>query len=141
MRTTLLTLGSLVFLVLISVRSVTKEVPSTSPGILAYEPTRLEWLVISGEWIKFDPMHQSDREVLIASGLYWSDGDTAYRFGFRRGELVNMKVEQVDVVSGTIRLWRGTTKNGEPRLVKMTNEVKLLLTACVQEQAALGLCV
>ena len=38
-----------------------------------------------------------------------------YNFGFRRSELLTMKVSQIDLLSKTIRLDRGT--NGEPRLV------------------------
>jgi len=55
----------------------------------------------------------------------------AYTFGFRKGELLAMRCNQVDLASRTIRLWRGTTKSGEPRQVKMTSEVCVLLTACL----------
>lgn len=57
---------------------------------------------------------------------------TAYAFGFRKSELLDMKTEQVNIIDGTIRLWRGTTniKSGEPRLVVLTPETKMLLTAC-----------
>jgi integrase len=55
----------------------------------------------------------------------------AYTFGFRKSELLEMKVNQVDLAGETIRLWRGTTKSGEPRLVRMTQDVKVLLQACV----------
>ena len=44
----------------------------------------------------------------------------AYTFGFRKSELLEMRVNQIDLAGQTIRLWRGTTKSGEPRLVKMT---------------------
>ena len=40
-----------------------------------------------------------------------------YNFGFRRGELLGMRVSQIDLLNSTIRLDRGTTKSGEPRLV------------------------
>lgn len=55
----------------------------------------------------------------------------AYTFGFRKSELLEMKVNQVDLAGETIRLWRGTTKSGEPRLVRMTQDVKVLLQAGV----------
>ena len=42
-----------------------------------------------------------------------------------------MRVKQIDLSAGTIRLEAGTTKNGEARVVKMTREVSTLLTACV----------
>lgn len=55
----------------------------------------------------------------------------AYTFGFRKSELLKMKCNQVDLAGQTIRLWRGTTKSDEPRLIRMTHEVYVLLTACV----------
>jgi integrase len=56
---------------------------------------------------------------------------TAYSFAFRKGELLSLRVKQIDLANGTIRLEAGTTKNGEARVVKMTREVATLLTACV----------
>ena len=56
---------------------------------------------------------------------------TAYSFAFRKGELLSMRVKQIDLSTGTIRLEAGTTKNGEARVIKMTREVSTLLTACV----------
>src|ERR1035438_1968764 len=56
---------------------------------------------------------------------------TAYSFAFRKGELLSMRVKQIDLANGTIRLEAGTTKNGEGRTIKMTREVATLLTACV----------
>jgi integrase len=55
----------------------------------------------------------------------------AYTFGFRKSELLKMRANQVDLSSQTIRVWRGTTKSGEPKLVKMTHDVLVLLTACL----------
>jgi integrase len=57
---------------------------------------------------------------------------TAYTFGFRKSELLlNMKVRQVDLENRTLRLFAGTTKNNEGRIVKMTAEVYGLLRDCV----------
>lgn len=56
---------------------------------------------------------------------------TAYSFAFRKGELLSLRVKQIDLANGTIRLEAGTTKNGEGRVVRMTREVATLLTACV----------
>jgi integrase len=55
----------------------------------------------------------------------------AYSFGFRSGELLSMRVRQVDLLSRTIRLEVGSTKNDEGRITPMTDEVFKLLTACV----------
>jgi integrase len=56
----------------------------------------------------------------------------AYTFGFRRSELLSLKVRQVDLLARTIHLEVGATKNGEGRTVKMTHEVWELLAQCVQ---------
>jgi integrase len=56
---------------------------------------------------------------------------TAYSFAFRKGELLSLRVRQVDLASRQIRLEAGTTKNGEGRIAPMTDEVFTLLTACV----------
>ena len=55
----------------------------------------------------------------------------AYSFGFRKGELLAMRVNQVDLIGHTIRLWRGETKSGEPRTVRMIQKVELLLMECI----------
>lgn len=55
----------------------------------------------------------------------------AYSFGFRKGELLNLRVNQVDLFDRWIELREGETKNGEARKVPMTNEVFELIRACV----------
>jgi integrase len=57
--------------------------------------------------------------------------ETAYNYGWRVSELQNLKVRQVDLLSGTIRLNSGETKNDDGRLVVMTSRVLQLLTQCV----------
>ncbi len=52
-----------------------------------------------------------------------------YSFGFRKAELLTLKVSDVDLIAGTIRL--RDSKNGEPRKVALTADAKNLLTACV----------
>jgi len=56
----------------------------------------------------------------------------AYSFGFRAGELLKMRVRQIDLLDRTIRLEPGTTKNKEGRIVKMTEEVYLWVSQCVR---------
>jgi integrase len=53
----------------------------------------------------------------------------AYSFGFRKAELLSLKVSDVDLMAGTIRL--RTSKNGEARQVNLTGETCQLLAACV----------
>lgn len=43
-----------------------------------------------------------------------------YTYGFRKAELLNMKLGQVDLLGRTIRLNPGETKNGEGRTVTLT---------------------
>jgi integrase len=52
----------------------------------------------------------------------------AYSFGFRKAELLTLKVSHVDLQAGTVRL--RTSKNGDPRQVNLTKDTRQLLTAC-----------
>jgi len=77
-------------------------------------------------------------KVLAANAkLLWLRAliECAYKFGFRKGELLNLHVRQVDLIERWIELEEGTTKNGEGRKVKMTPEVFELLSACCQAKA------
>ena len=53
--------------------------------------------------------------------------ETAYRYGWRVSELLNLRVGQVDLVARTIRLEPGTTKNREGREVTIESGVLLQL--------------
>ncbi len=53
----------------------------------------------------------------------------AYSFGFRKAELLGLKVSDVDLLAGAVRL--RTSKNGEPRQVNLTKEARQLLEACI----------
>ena len=55
----------------------------------------------------------------------------AYSFAFRKGELLAMRVCQIDLGNRIIRLEVGTTKNGKGRTISMTQEVFTLLSACI----------
>jgi integrase len=54
-----------------------------------------------------------------------------YNYGWRAGEILPMRVGQIDLADRTIRLEVGMTKNGHGRTVKMTHEVYTLLHACM----------
>jgi len=60
---------------------------------------------------------------------------TGYIFGFRRSELTEMKVRQVNLNHRTIALAAGTTKNDDARIVVMTKAVHELISECVQGKA------
>jgi len=57
--------------------------------------------------------------------------EVAYRYGWRKSELVNMKVNQVDLSERTLALHAGETKNDKARSVPMTDKVFELLQQCV----------
>ncbi len=52
----------------------------------------------------------------------------AYTYGFRKAELLGMRCSQVDLLDDTICLYSGETKNGEGRIVALTEECRLLVT-------------
>lgn len=51
--------------------------------------------------------------------------------GWRRSELVNLRVNQIDLIGRTIRLNVGETKNGAGRLAAMTDAAYTLVKECV----------
>jgi integrase len=57
--------------------------------------------------------------------------ECGYTYGWRISELLGLRVNQINVVAGTILLNPGETKNDEARLVKMSAGVKVLLTALI----------
>jgi len=57
-----------------------------------------------------------------------------YTFGFRRSELLRLKVRQIDWTRRMIRLEAGSTKNDDARTVKMTTEVTELVSLCVRNK-------
>jgi len=57
---------------------------------------------------------------------------TYYTFGFRRSELLRLRVRQINLIDRTINLPAGATKNGKARTVVMTAEVLALVTALIQ---------
>jgi integrase len=57
--------------------------------------------------------------------------ELAYTYGWRRGELLTLRVRNVDLNARTIRLDPGTTKNREGREVVMTSDLEALIRAAV----------
>ena len=57
--------------------------------------------------------------------------ECGYIYGWRHEELVGLRVRNVDLLAGTIRLDPGTTKNDQGREVAMTQTARVLLTECV----------
>src|SRR5262249_27302287 len=53
-----------------------------------------------------------------------------HTYGWRKREVLRMRVRQVDFATGVLRLEAGTTKNREGREVSMTSSVRELLREC-----------
>ena len=53
--------------------------------------------------------------------------DFAYKYGWRKSEILKLQWEQVDFHAGTVRLEPGTTKNREARTVVLTDELMKML--------------
>ncbi len=58
--------------------------------------------------------------------------EIGYVYGWRKGELLNLKVSNVDLKGRTITLDPGSTKNGEGREVSMNPTIHGLLAACIE---------
>jgi integrase len=61
--------------------------------------------------------------------------ELGFTYGWRKSELLSLRVKQVDLPQRTIRLEAGTTKNGEGREVTMTTKVAELLRLAVAGKA------
>jgi integrase len=57
--------------------------------------------------------------------------EMAFQYGWRKQELLGLRVRQVNVLTGLIRLDVGTTKNGEGREVTMTRTIRELVRQAV----------
>jgi integrase len=57
--------------------------------------------------------------------------ELAFSYGWRRSEIIGLRVNQINFIDRTIRLHPGSTKNGEGREVAMTAKVEELLRAAV----------
>lgn len=55
----------------------------------------------------------------------------AYTFGFRKSELLRMRLNHVDLLNRSLSLEPGTTKNDEGRIVKLTSETFELVKQCM----------
>lgn len=66
--------------------------------------------------------------------VLWAIIATAYTYGLRKGELLKLRVKQLDFESKTIHLFTGETKSGEGRTIGMTQEVFELLKDCAKDK-------
>jgi integrase len=79
-------------------------------------------------------IEQADFDRLRAlTGVLWQRLflEMAFQYGWRKQELLGLRVRQVNVRTGLIRLDVGTTKNGEGREVTMTSAIRELVRRAV----------
>jgi integrase len=76
---------------------------------------------------EYDKLRQHAHDLWLRALLA-----TYYTFGFRRAELLRLRVRQVNLLDQTINLLAGATKNGKARTIVMTREVLTLVTALIQ---------
>jgi integrase len=67
------------------------------------------------------------KQGLWMRGLF----ETAYRLGWRKEELLNLRVGQVDLLNRVVRLEPGQTKNGRGRTAPIDNTLYVWLQQCV----------
>jgi len=85
----------------------------------------------------FLEQYEYDRLRLQAHALWLRALLATYcTFGFRRAELLRLRVRQVNLVDNTINLPAGATKNGKARTVVMTQEVRALVAALIEGKTA-----
>src|ERR1019366_762934 len=78
---------------------------------------------------EYDKLRQHAHELWLRALLA-----SYYTFGFRRSELLRLRVLQVNRIDRTINLLAGATKNGKARTVVMTAEVLALVTASIENK-------
>jgi integrase len=71
----------------------------------------------------FEKLHSAIKEPRLRALCL-----TAYRLGFRKSELQNILVMQLD--GGWLRLFAGATKNGKARAVALPDDVRAVLQGC-----------
>lgn len=84
-----------------------------------------------------DSEYEALAQATAAEGLWLRTiFECACTYGWRKGELLNLRVGQVDLEARTISLAPDDTKNGQGRIVSMTQSVAELLALCVQGKRA-----
>jgi integrase len=80
-------------------------------------------------------IEDKDYAVLVANAKeLWLRGliAVAYTFGSRKGELISLRVRNIDFMARRIEFEGAVTKNGDPRQAIMTKEVYDLLVECTR---------
>jgi integrase len=79
---------------------------------------------------KFDLLAAAATELWMRAFL-----ELAYASGWRREEIIKLRVNQLDMKDREIRLDVGTTKNGLGRVITMSDALYTLLAECVRGKA------
>jgi integrase len=75
-------------------------------------------------------------EFAAEGGEHWMNVflELSFTYGWRKSELLGLRVRQINLITRTVRLDVGTTKNGEGREVTVTTKVEELLRTAVAKK-------
>jgi integrase len=98
-------------------------------------PHLLELNVRTGflEAAQYDALVAQNPELWLRAYI-----EVAHTYGWRKQELLNLRIRQLDFSAGVIRLDVGSTKNREGREVTMTSSVRSLLAECARGKPSDG---
>jgi integrase len=80
---------------------------------------------------QYDSLQDNAKHVWLRGFLA-----VAFNFGFRKNELLGLRVGQINLRDRTIQLLPGTTKNDKGRTVRMTEDVYQRLAPCLKDKKA-----
>lgn len=111
--------------------NLARECTPPKVRIVPYIPMLKESNVRKGfvEWEQYDRLAGECAQVGLWMRALVEVGST---YGWRHAELAFLRVGQLSLIAGSIRLDPGTTKNDEGREVVMTKPIRELLMQCVQ---------
>lgn len=95
------------------------------PKKLRESDPRSGWL----DDVQYEALQDNAKHVWLRGFLA-----VAFNFGFRKSELLSLRVKQVNLKDRTIQLLPGTTKNDKGRTVRMTEDVYGRLAPCVKDK-------
>jgi integrase len=111
--------------------NLARECTPPKVRIVPYIPMLKESNIRKGflEWEQRDKLASECTQVGLWMRALFEVGST---YGWRHSELALLRVGQLNLIAGSIRLDPGTTKNDDGREVVMTKPVHELLMQCIQ---------
>lgn len=105
----------------------------TPPKINPYRVPKVPMLKEGEPRVGFVERKQFEKLVRLYPNLWWKTLLTlAYTYGWRKSELLGLKVGQINLARRTMRLDPGTTKNRRGRIVTLTRGAFALVKKCAE---------